>query len=110
VSQTQQPVWSVNPSAESVSGGTISRVKVIYEGETVDADEMEFKAVSEAPISYRLNDGTLIEIKHEVKKVFRLCDKKKADGSPIYLLNGTAQVRTEAPTDTTNVSKEEHEN
>jgi len=94
--RTQQPVWSCDP----VEGGTVattSRVKVVYEGETVDADDMGFKAITEAPLSYQVEDGTVIEIKHEVKKVFRLCDKKKEDGSPIYLVNGIAQVRTEAP-------------
>lgn len=97
--EPQKPAWSVEGQTESVAVGAISRVKVIYEGETVDADEMEFKAVAEPPISYQLNDGTIIEIKHEVKKVYRLCDKRKADGSPIYLLNGAAHVRTETPKD-----------
>ena len=95
--QSQQPAWSYQGATEASPGGTVPRVKVVYEGETVDADEMEFKAIAEPPISYGLNDGTIIEIKHEVKKVFRLCEKRKADGSPIYLLSGTAQVQIESP-------------
>ena len=94
---TQKVPWSYEGAAEP-SEGTISRVKVVYEGETVDADEMRFEVVAEPPISYRLSDGTVVEIKHEVKKVFRLCDKRKADGSPIYLLNGAAHVRTDLST------------
>jgi hypothetical protein len=104
--EPQKPAWSVEGQADSGAMGAISRVKVIYEGETVDADEMEFKAVSEPPISYQLNDRTIIEIKHEVKKVYRLCDKRKPDGSPIYLLNGAAHVRTETP----KASEEGHKN
>jgi hypothetical protein len=96
---TQKPAWS-NAERVQPSESTPSRVKVVYEGETVDADEMEFAVVAEPPISYRLSDGTVVEIKHEVKKVFRLCDKKKDDGTPIYLLNGAAHVQTTSPAKT----------
>jgi len=72
----------------------LNRVKVVYESETVDADEIAFKEASQVVGSYELEDGTVIEIRHEVKTIYRLCDKKKADGSPIYLLAGGAAVRT----------------
>ena len=73
------------------------KVKVIHEGETVDADEMDFRVVAEAPQVYDAGDGTKIEIKHQVKKIYRLCDKKKPNGEAIYLITGTADVRSSFP-------------
>ena len=73
------------------------RVKVVHEGETVDADEVDFRVITEEPQVYDAGDGTKIEIKHQVKKVYRLCDKKKANGEPIYLITGTAEVKSILP-------------
>ena len=84
--------WSYDDKVEPQT--LESRVKVVHEGETVDADELEFVVVGEPPMEYKLSDGTRIEIRHEVKKVYRLCDKKKEDGSPIYLITGGAKVLT----------------
>jgi hypothetical protein len=72
----------------------VNRVKVVYESETVDADELAFKEVAQVLGAYEIEDGTIIEIRQEVKSIYRLCDKRKADGSPIYLLAGGAAVRT----------------
>ena len=75
----------------------MNRVKVVYDGETVDADEMEFKAQAEAIRVYHVGDGAVIEIQHDVKNIYRLCDKKREDGSPIYLVTGTAILKTTRP-------------
>jgi hypothetical protein len=72
----------------------ITRVKVIHEGETVDAEEMDFDALIEDSQTYSVKDGTHIEIRHQVKKVYRLCDQKKPNGDPIYILTGTAEITT----------------
>jgi hypothetical protein len=72
---------------------TSSIVKIAFEGESVDAEEMTFEAVNQAPLAYKVGDGTVVELKHEVKNIYRLCDKKKPDGSPIYVLIGEATVR-----------------
>ena len=68
------------------------RVKVIYEGETVDAEDVEFSTESESIGSYSVTDGTTVTLTHHVKKIYRLCDKKKPDGSPMYLLTGETVV------------------
>jgi hypothetical protein len=62
------------------------RVKVIYEGETVDAEDLGFTVESET---------TRVTIAHRVKNIYRLCDKKKPDGSPLYLLTGETVVKTD---------------
>ena len=71
----------------------VSKVRVPYEGGTEDAEELSFEA-SGPPLTLKLADGTRIEIAHEVTKVYRLCDKKKEDDSPIYILTGEVKVRT----------------
>ena len=75
----------------------MNRVKLAYEGEMVDADEMEFKVQAEISGSYSVDDGAKIDLKHEVKNIYRLCDKRKEDGSPIYLVTGTATLKTTLP-------------
>jgi hypothetical protein len=71
------------------------RVKVIYEGETVDAEDLGFTVESETTGSYLVSDGARVTIAHRVKNIYRLCDKKKPDGSPLYLLTGETVVKTD---------------
>ena len=80
--------------AELISQPTSSKVKVPFEGETVDAEELAVLVKSPSRgVFYEASDGTIIRITHDVKVVYRLCDKKKPDGSPIYLITGTLDVR-----------------
>lgn len=72
-----------------------NRVKIVYEGETVDAEEMQMTPTSESVGVYLLGDGAVIELKHEVKTVYRLCDKKKEDGTPIYVVTGEVRMKTD---------------
>ena len=76
---------------------SLARVKIPYEGTTEDADELEFRVVSEALGSYELGDGGKVELRHEVHRVYKLCDKKKEDGSPIYVLTGAALLTSIPP-------------
>jgi hypothetical protein len=71
-------------------------VKVPFEGDTVDAEEMSFEILSGGPVMLKLDDGTLVEVDHHVGKVYRLLEKKKDDGSPIYLLSGAVKITTKA--------------
>lgn len=59
-----------------------------------DADEVGFKVESEVVGLYKLDDGAKIELRHSVKNIYLLADKKRADGSPIYLVTGEASLRT----------------
>jgi len=82
---------------ETETKGTLEsqgKVKVPWEGETVDADEIDFKIESGAPLVLQLSDGTKIELEHQISKVYRLSEKRKEDGSPIYLMTGGAKVTT----------------
>ena len=69
-------------------------VKLPYESEVVDADQVEFKSVGGSPEILELEDGTKIEFGHRVKNVFKLRDKKKDDGSPIYICSGQVSINT----------------
>ncbi|MEQ1949171.1 MAG: hypothetical protein ABL995_18405 [Bryobacteraceae bacterium] len=74
-----------------------TKVKVVHEGETVDAEEMPFRVPVESAMVCEIEDGTRVEIKHWIKHVYRLCDKKKDDGTPIYLMTGGADVKQIQP-------------
>jgi hypothetical protein len=72
----------------------LSRVKVVYENETVDAEQIDFRLEAETVGTYALADGARVEIRHDIKNVYRLCDKKRDDGSPIYLMTGNVLLTT----------------
>jgi hypothetical protein len=69
-----------------------SKVKVLFEGQTVEADELTFSLVQEGKVICKASDGAVIEIIHDVKSLYRL-EKKKQDGSPIYLITGNATIK-----------------
>lgn len=69
-------------------------VKIPYENEVVDADQMEFKSVGGAvPELLELEDGATIEFGHRVTTIFKLRDKKKEDGSPVYICVGQVKIQ-----------------
>ena len=80
-------------------------VKVAHEGESVDAEEMAFEAVQQ-PSVFKISDGAVIELRHAIKVVYRLCDKKKPNGDPIYLLMGGIELQQTRPTEKTTEGKQ----
>lgn len=72
-----------------------ARVRVVYEGETVEAEEIPFTTVAETKAKFELSDGAIITIDHAVKAIYRLCEKKKEDGNPIYLITGQVTVNAD---------------
>jgi hypothetical protein len=74
-------------------------VKVPYENDVVDADEMGFKSTSGTPQVLELEDGSKIKFGHTVSKVFKLRDKKKEDGRPIFICVGNALIEVILPGD-----------
>lgn len=71
------------------------RVRVPYEGDTVDADEMDFTINSPVQTVVSVtDDGAMIEIEHRVSKVYKLCNRTKENGDPIYLVTGNFELRT----------------
>ena len=75
----------------------ISGVKVVFEGQTVEADQMDFKIESQVTGRFQIEDGATVELTHAVKNVYRLRDKKKPDGTPVYVLMGEASTATTFP-------------
>ena len=59
-------------------------VRIPYNGQTVDADEMDFKADGPAVLVLRIEDGTVLEVKHDASAVYRLREKAP-DGTPLPL-------------------------
>jgi hypothetical protein len=75
----------------------IPGVKTFFEGQTVDADQMDFKVEAQLTGRFHIEDGATVELRHAVKNVYRLRDKKKPDGSPVYVLIGEASTNTTFP-------------
>lgn len=84
---------AIEPNGNAMS----PRVKIPYEGDTVDAEELDFKVLSSTPIVINIGDGSKIEMEHTVARIYRLCDKKKEDGSPIYVMVGATKLTTTTP-------------
>lgn len=74
-----------------------ARVKIAFQGESLDADDLSFERVKEEWSSYETEDGATVKLKHVVTKIYRLCDKKKDDGSPIYVLMGDIVLASDPP-------------
>jgi hypothetical protein len=68
-------------------------VKVPFENEVVDADQVMFESTPGVPQSLKIEDGATIEFGHVVHTVFKLRDRKKEDGTPIYICVGNTVIR-----------------
>jgi hypothetical protein len=67
-------------------------VKVPFEGNTVDAFELTFEIEDPRPFRIKVSDGSIIELEQQVTRLYRLIEKKKEDGSPIYMLTGGTKI------------------
>jgi hypothetical protein len=47
-------------------------VKIPYEGETVDAEQMEFKSSAPCSEVLTVEDGSVIELSHQVGSIFQI--------------------------------------
>ncbi len=72
----------------------VSLVKVPFEGAMESAEEIGFQVESQSIGVFKIADGATIELQHTVKNIYRLADKKREDGSPIYIVTGEARLRT----------------
>lgn len=72
----------------------MNTVTVTFEGKEERAVELEFEPQKEGWSSYVLPEGTMIKLKHVVTRVFKLIDRAKDDGSPLYVLEGQVIVTT----------------
>jgi hypothetical protein len=72
-------------------------LRVNFEGAEVPAEEVEFEIEREGWSVYVLEDGTRIKMKNIVARVFRLIDRYKEDGEPLYLLHGSPVISSIVP-------------
>jgi len=72
----------------------ISGVKVLYEGKTVEADQLDFIVEMPSFGRYRAEDGALIKVDHEILNIYRVIGQVRADGKPVYIITGSARIET----------------
>ncbi len=72
------------------------RVRITYQGEPVEGEEIDFEPLREQWNEYRLSDGTLLRMKLVIAKVLRL-DKRNEAGEPIYVINSQNVVSVSVP-------------
>jgi hypothetical protein len=82
----------------------VKTISINFEGQDERAEEMSFETEREGWSNYALEDGTVLKMKNVVSRIFRLLDKRKPDGAPIYVLEGTAVVTTLVPDSVITVS------
>jgi len=71
--------------------------EVLFEGETVPAEQLDFEADKEPWCVYRLSDGTVLRLKSILGNVCRLVDRYKPDGEPIYVFGIAGVSMAEVP-------------
>ncbi len=76
---------------------TPKAVNITFQGKQERAEEVAFQA-SENWSEYRLGDGSSIKMKNVVSRILRLLDRKRDDGSPFYVVEGSAVLTTVLPT------------
>lgn len=74
-----------------------AKVKIEFEGQEVEADDLDFRSDKEDWSSYTAEDGAVIKLKHVTAKIYRLVGRAKEDGSPMYVVSGTALLTTTPP-------------
>ena len=75
------------------------KVKVPFNGQTVDAETVDVTQASERWNEYLLDDGTILKVKLVLTNVYRIEGQFDADGNPVYILQSTNVVSTNAPND-----------
>ncbi len=72
------------------------RVKVKFEGEWVEGEELDFEPLKESWNEYRCADGSYVRIKLVVAKITKL-DKKNPAGEPVYIVNSSNVLAVTPP-------------
>lgn len=74
-----------------------SEIFVKFEGKEEPAMEMGFSSEREEWATYHVEDGTQIKLKNTISRVLKLTGRVKEDGTPIYVIEGSAVVTTIVP-------------
>jgi hypothetical protein len=70
---------------------------VEFEGKMVPAELLEFESEKEPWSAYKLEDGTVFKMKQTLVSIFRLIDRFKPDGEPIYIFKAVGIVDASVP-------------
>ena len=63
----------------------------------VPAEQLEFEGEKEPWSIYKLEDGTVFKMKQNLVSIFRLSDRFKPDGEPIYFFKAIGIVDASVP-------------
>ena len=72
------------------------KVRIKYEGEWADAEEVHIDQVNEHQNTYLLDYGTVMNMRTVVVSVARLANRWK-DGQPIYVIQSQNVLNVSAP-------------
>ncbi len=70
-------------------------VKIPYNGKAVDAEDIEFSVEAQNEDSFLLEGGYRLRFMHKVNNIYKLKNELKADGSPVFVVIGEANLSTE---------------
>jgi hypothetical protein len=73
------------------------RTTVEFEGQMVAAEELECVDEKTPWSLFKLEDGTLLKAKQSLVNIYRLVDKFKPDGEPIYVFKMAGMMNVEIP-------------
>ena len=62
------------------------RVKIEFQGEEVEAEEVQINQMRETSSEYLLEDGSELRFRLVVTRVLRLIDRWDETGDPIYII------------------------
>ena len=73
------------------------KVTVHLEGQSAEADQIDFEPEAEPWVALRLEDGTRLRAKLVVHKVYRLVGKFAPDGDPLYQVLSATVLTVDVP-------------
>lgn len=71
--------------------------KIPFQGEEVDATEVEFQTRREDWNEYQLMDGSSIKMKLVVSRMFRIDGQYDNEGNPVYQIKSTNVAAVTSP-------------
>ena len=71
--------------------------KIDFQGQQVDATEVEFQTRKEDWNEYQLMDGSVIKMKLIVGSIFRVPEKYDDEGNPIYVVRSKNVLMVRSP-------------
>ena len=84
------------------------KTKINFNGQTVEAERMDFTPVREEWSRYRLEDGTIIKLRSIVSEILRLPGFDPVTGVRNFLTRSSNVVAVEAPDELVAMNEEIH--